>query len=183
MALLAGLAVASPLDPLVASTALAEGNVEALDLCGGLAGQTKSTCQDAFALLTTRPHLPDADITVFGQASPDHWLVEYRSGKTDPQACPRLGPLVVPTGMKVRAIVSADAQVYHWSVPGLKIDQSLVPGRVEEFWIPTQRAGIFEGEVLRDGGGSPVEADGGIHVVTPEEYLAWQASEDVKPCQ
>ena len=96
----------------------------------------------------------------------------------DPKSGP-LGvdhPLVVPSGTKVRLLLSsADGIIHTWYVPELGLKRSAIPGLVNELWfkVDSGKEGIYHGECAtlcgRDHAFMPVVVD----VRTPAQFEKW----------
>lgn len=82
-------------------------------------------------------------------------------------------PLVLPTGKKVRFLLTADDVIHSWWVPDFAIKKDAVPGFINETWARIDKPGLYYGRCAelcgRDHGFMPVAVD----VKTPEEFEAW----------
>ncbi len=56
-------------------------------------------------------------------------------------------PLVIPTGQKVRFLLTSDDVIHAWWVPDFAIKRDAVPGYINEVWadVPAGKEGIFRG--------------------------------------
>jgi cytochrome c oxidase subunit II len=74
-------------------------------------------------------------------------------------------PLVVPAGVKVRLLISAQDVIHSWWVPALAIKKDAIPGFVNEAWfkIDTDKTGLYRGQCAelcgRDHGFMPIVID------------------------
>ena len=86
-------------------------------------------------------------------------------------------PLVIPTGKKVRFLLTAADVIHAWWVPDFGGKKDAIPGYVNEFWFKPEETGIYRGQCAelcgRDHGFMPVV----VHVVTQDEYQAWLADQ------
>jgi cytochrome c oxidase subunit 2 len=86
-------------------------------------------------------------------------------------------PLVVPTGAKVRLLLTSADVLHAWWVPELAIKKDAIPGFVNELWfqIDADKPGIYRGQCVelcgRDHGFMPVV----VEAKSPEDYKAWLA--------
>ena len=84
-------------------------------------------------------------------------------------------PLVLPTGMKVRFLVTAADVIHSWWVPAFAVKRDAIPGFINEAWTKIDRPGIYRGQCAelcgKDHGFMPVVVD----VRTPEDYAKWLA--------
>jgi cytochrome c oxidase subunit 2 len=74
-------------------------------------------------------------------------------------------PLVVPAGVKVRVLITAQDVIHSWWVPALAIKKDAIPGFVNESWfdIDADKVGIYRGQCAelcgRDHGFMPIVID------------------------
>ncbi|MFQ3215607.1 cytochrome c oxidase subunit II [Paraperlucidibaca sp.] len=56
-------------------------------------------------------------------------------------------PLVIPTGQKIRFLITADDVIHAWWVPDFAIKRDAVPGFINEVWadVPVGKEGIYRG--------------------------------------
>ncbi len=56
-------------------------------------------------------------------------------------------PLVIPTGKKVRFLVTSDDVIHAWWVPDFALKRDAVPGFINELWteVPAGKEGIYRG--------------------------------------
>ncbi len=84
-------------------------------------------------------------------------------------------PLVVPAGVKVRLLISAQDVIHSWWVPALAIKKDAIPGFVNEAWfkIDTDKTGLYRGQCAelcgRDHGFMPIVID----VRSKADFEAW----------
>src|ERR1700734_2413081 len=104
---------------------------------------------------------------------------ELHSG-VDPNTVPNYlldvdHPLVVPSGTKVRVILTSGDVIHAWYVPDFGLKRSAVPGFINELWFKVDpgKEGIYRGQCAalcgRDHGFMPVVVD----VRTPDEFKKW----------
>ena len=84
-------------------------------------------------------------------------------------------PLVLPTGKKVRFLVTAADVIHSWWVPAFAVKRDAIPGFINEAWTNIDRTGIYRGQCAelcgKDHGFMPVVVD----VRSPEDYETWLA--------
>ncbi|MGK9067057.1 cytochrome c oxidase subunit II [Stutzerimonas chloritidismutans] len=82
-------------------------------------------------------------------------------------------PLVIPTGAKVRFLITAADVIHSWWVPDLAVKKDAIPGFINESWTRIDEPGIYRGQCTelcgKDHGFMPVVVD----VKTPEDYATW----------
>jgi cytochrome c oxidase subunit 2 len=104
---------------------------------------------------------------------------ELHSG-VDPNTVPNYlldvdHPLVVPSGTKVRVILTSGDVIHAWYVPDFGLKRSAVPGFINELWFKVDpgKEGIYRGQCAalcgRDHGFMPVVVD----VRTPDDFKKW----------
>jgi cytochrome c oxidase subunit II len=95
--------------------------------------------------------------------SVDHYLLEVDK------------PLVIPSGVKVRLLLTSQDVIHAWWVPDFGAKRSAIPGFVSELWFKVDpgKEGIYRGQCAalcgRDHGFMPVVVD----VRTPDEFAKW----------
>ena len=96
-------------------------------------------------------------------------------------------PLVIPSGTKVRLLLTSQDVIHAWWVPDFGAKRSVVPGFVNELWfrIDPGKEGIYRGQCAalcgRDHGFMPIVVD----VRTPDEFKKWVGEQKaaVKPAE
>ncbi|MGB7290287.1 MAG: cytochrome c oxidase subunit II [Candidatus Macondimonas sp.] len=82
-------------------------------------------------------------------------------------------PVVVPTGQKVRFLITSNDVIHAWWVPDLAVKKDAVPGYINEFWTRIDVPGIYRGQCAelcgRDHGFMPIV----VEAKTPEDYAVW----------
>ncbi len=100
----------------------------------------------------------------------------------DPQAVPDYlldvdNPLVIPSGVKVRLLLTANDVIHAWWVPQFGMKRDAIPGFVNEMWIQVDegKEGTYRGQCVelcgRDHGFMPVV----VEVKTKKDFDAWLA--------
>lgn len=91
-------------------------------------------------------------------------------------------PLVLPAGVKVRFLVTADDVIHSFFMPDFAIKKDAIPGFVNEAWtvVPEDATGVYYGQCAELCGKNhafmPIE----VHVVAKEEFDSWIAEEKEK---
>ena len=84
-------------------------------------------------------------------------------------------PLVIPSGTKVRLLLTSMDVIHAWWVPDFGAKRSVIPGFVNELWfkVDAGKEGIYRGQCAalcgRDHGFMPVVVD----VRTPDDFRKW----------
>jgi cytochrome c oxidase subunit 2 len=90
-------------------------------------------------------------------------------------------PLVVPVGVKVRLLVTANDVIHSWWVPAFGVKKDAIPGFVNEAWfnIDSDKPGLYRGNCAelcgRDHGFMPIVVD----ARSKEDFQAWLKSEQL----
>jgi cytochrome c oxidase subunit II len=104
---------------------------------------------------------------------------QLRSG-IDPKTVPNYllevdKPMVIPSGTKVRLLLTSQDVIHAWWVPDFGAKRSAVPGFVNELWfkVDAGKEGIYRGQCAalcgRDHGFMPIVVD----VRTPDDFKKW----------
>ena len=86
-------------------------------------------------------------------------------------------PLVIPTGRKVRFLLTSNDVIHAWWVPDFGLKRDAVPGFINDIWAIVDEPGIYRGQCTelcgKDHGFMPIV----VHALPPEEYAAWYADQ------
>lgn len=86
-------------------------------------------------------------------------------------------PLVIPTGKKVRFLLTAADVIHSWWVPDLGWKRDAIPGFVNESWTQVDEPGTYRGKCAelcgRDHGFMPIV----VIAKAPEDYAKWVAEQ------
>ncbi|MEX0852079.1 MAG: cytochrome c oxidase subunit II [Bauldia sp.] len=159
----------------------------------------------SFALLATE-HDParaipgfnpetDRQLTIKATGEQWSWTYEYpdesdlaftsnivRDAAGEPAGEPRLlevdYPLVVPVGIVVRLLVTADPEgvIHSFAVPAFGIKIDAIPGRLNEAWFRVDREGVYYGQCSELCGLNHAFMPIAVRAVTPVAYDAWAAA-------
>jgi len=83
--------------------------------------------------------------------------------------------LVIPAGVKVRFLITANDVIHAWWVPDLAVKKDAIPGYVNEMWAVAEEPGIYRGVCAelcgRDHGFMPIV----VEVVEQKVFEQWLA--------
>ncbi len=86
-------------------------------------------------------------------------------------------PLVVPTGKKIRFLLTAADVIHSWWVPDLGWKKDAIPGFVNESWTLIEKPGVYRGKCAelcgKDHGFMPIV----VVAKEPADYAAWVAQQ------
>jgi cytochrome c oxidase subunit 2 len=87
-------------------------------------------------------------------------------------------PLVIPTGQKVRFLVTSDDVIHSWWVPDFAVKKDANPGFINEAWTNVNVPGVYRGQCAelcgKDHGFMPIV----VIAKEPDEYYAWVAEQE-----
>lgn len=85
-------------------------------------------------------------------------------------------PMVIPTGEKVRFLITSDDVIHAWYVPAFSIKRDAVPGFVNEQWTKVEKEGVYRGQCAelcgKDHGFMPIV----VQAKNPEDFKRWLAN-------
>lgn len=86
-------------------------------------------------------------------------------------------PLVLPTGEKIRFLITGNDVIHAWWVPDFAIKKDAIPGYINEAWVKIDQPGTYRGVCAelcgRDHGFMPIV----VKAVPKAEYEAWLTQE------
>lgn len=86
-------------------------------------------------------------------------------------------PLVVPTGQKIRFLLTAADVIHAWWVPELGWKKDAIPGFINEGWTYIEEPGVYRGQCAelcgKDHGFMPIV----VVAKSPSDYKAWVAEQ------
>ncbi len=89
-------------------------------------------------------------------------------------------PLVLPTGTKVRFVITANDVIHAWWVPVLGWKQDAIPGFINEAWTRIDTPGTYRGQCAelcgKDHGFMPIV----VEAVSRAEFDTWLAQKDAE---
>lgn len=123
-------------------------------------------------------------IDFFSTLSRDSNFAREKGSGIDPNTIPNYllsvdNPLVVPSGTKVRLLLTSQDVIHAWYVPDFGAKRSAIPGYVSELWFKVDpgKEGTYRGQCAalcgRDHGFMPIV----VVVKTPDEFKAWVAQQ------
>jgi len=89
-------------------------------------------------------------------------------------------PLVIPTGQKVRFLMTSDDVIHSWWVPAFAIKKDANPGFINEAWTRVDEPGVYRGQCAelcgKDHGFMPIV----VIAKDPADYQAWIVEEETR---
>lgn len=86
-------------------------------------------------------------------------------------------PLVIPTGRKVRFLITSDDVIHSWWVPDFAIKKDAIPGFINELWtlVPEDKPGIYRGQCAELCGKDHAFMPIVVEAKSPEDFDQWLA--------
>lgn len=89
-------------------------------------------------------------------------------------------PLVIPTGKKIRFLMTSDDVIHSWWVPAFAVKKDANPGFINEAWTRVDQPGIYRGQCAelcgKDHGFMPIV----VIAKDPADYQAWITQEETR---
>ncbi len=94
-------------------------------------------------------------------------------------------PLVIPTGKKVRFLLTADDVIHAWWVPDFAIKKDAIPGFINELWanVPEGKEGIYRGRCAELCGKDHAFMPIVVEAKSPADFEAWLAEAKVRSAE
>lgn len=119
-------------------------------------------------------------VDFFSTLARDSNFARAKGSGIDPNTIPNYllevdKPLVIPSGTKVRLLLTSQDVIHAWWVPDFGAKRSAIPGFVNELWfrVDPGKEGIYRGQCAalcgRDHGFMPIVVD----VRTPDDFKKW----------
>jgi cytochrome c oxidase subunit 2 len=119
-------------------------------------------------------------VNFFSTLAQDSNFARQLNSGIDPKTVPNYlldvdKPMVIPSGTKVRLLLTSQDVIHAWWVPDFGAKRSAIPGFVNELWfkVDAGKEGIYRGQCAalcgRDHGFMPVVVD----VRTPDAFKKW----------
>ena len=85
-------------------------------------------------------------------------------------------PMVVPTGKKIRVVLTAQDVIHAWWVPEFGVKQDAIPGFIKEVWFKVDKEGTYRGQCAELCGKAHGFMPIVVEAVSEEKYSEWIAS-------
>jgi cytochrome c oxidase subunit 2 len=87
-------------------------------------------------------------------------------------------PLILPVGVKVRFVITADDVIHAWWVPSLGWKQDAIPGIINDQWAQIDTPGVYRGQCAelcgKDHGFMPIV----VKALPKAEFEQWMAAQE-----
>ena len=126
-------------------------------------------------------------VSIISSLHPDHNEARLlKTGQTTESLKAKFGdqylldvdnPLVIPTGQKIRFLLTAADVIHAWWVPDLGWKKDAIPGFVNEAWTKVDKPGVYRGQCAelcgKDHGFMPIV----VVAKDPADYAKWVESQ------
>ena len=120
----------------------------------------------------------DRDVEFYSLLATQREQIDNRYAKGENYLLEVDRPLVIPTGQKVRFLVTSDDVIHSWWVPDFAVKKDANPGFINEAWTRVDEPGIYRGQCAelcgKDHGFMPVV----VIAKEPAAYEAWVSEQE-----
>ncbi|MFT6268122.1 MAG: cytochrome c oxidase subunit 2 [Alphaproteobacteria bacterium] len=120
----------------------------------------------------------DNDIEYFSVLATEQGQIRNQLTKSENYLLEVDRPLVIPTGQKVRFLITSDDVIHSWWVPDFAVKKDANPGFINEAWTNVNVPGVYRGQCAelcgKDHGFMPIV----VIAKEPAEYDAWIAEQE-----
>lgn len=89
-------------------------------------------------------------------------------------------PMVIPTGKKVRLLLTANDVIHAWWVPEFGVKQDAIPGFIKDAWVRVEKPGVYRGQCAELCGKDHAYMPIVVEALEPAAYAAWAAAQKTK---
>jgi len=115
----------------------------------------------------------DQDVSFFSSLSTPRDQIDNKSAKGKDYLLEVDNPIVIPTGKKVRFLLTANDVIHAWWVPQLAVKKDAIPGFINEAWTRVDEPGTYRGQCAelcgKDHGFMPIV----VQAVSEDEFKKW----------
>lgn len=123
---------------------------------------------------------PDQDLSFFSSLTTPQAQIQNKEKKGEHYLLEVDNALVLPTGKKVRFVMTANDVIHAWWVPQLGVKKDAIPGFVNESWTYINEPGTYRGQCAelcgKDHGFMPIV----VQAVSPEDFDKWVVAQKDK---
>lgn len=117
----------------------------------------------------------DSDIEYFSNLATQREQIINKFSKGENYLLEVDRPLVIPTGQKVRFLITSDDVIHSWWVPDFAVKKDANPGFINEAWTNVVEPGVYRGQCAelcgKDHGFMPIV----VIAKDPADYNAWKS--------
>ncbi|GAB55367.1 probable cytochrome c oxidase subunit 2 [Glaciecola punicea ACAM 611] len=120
----------------------------------------------------------DNDVEYFSVLATEQGQIRNQLTKTQNYLLEVDRPLVIPTGKKIRFLITSDDVIHSWWMPDFAIKKDANPGFINEAWTNVNSPGVYRGQCAelcgKDHGFMPIV----VVAKEPAQYDAWVAEQE-----
>jgi cytochrome c oxidase subunit II len=113
------------------------------------------------------------EVEFFSSLSTPREQIENKSEKGQHYLLEVDNPLVIPTGAKVRFLLTSNDVIHSWWVPSMAVKKDAIPGFINEAWTRVEEPGLFRGQCAelcgKDHGFMPIV----VEAKSPADFKQW----------
>lgn len=109
--------------------------------------------------------------------------IENRAPKGEHYLLEVDNPMVIPTGKKVRLLLTANDVIHAWWIPEFGVKQDAIPGFIKDAWVRVDKPGIYRGQCAELCGKDHAYMPIVVEALEPAAYDAWIAGQKTKLAQ
>ncbi len=120
----------------------------------------------------------DSDVEYYSLLATQQEQINNRFDKGENYLLEVDRPLVIPTGQKVRFLITSEDVIHSWWVPDFAVKKDANPGFINEAWTKVNEPGVYRGQCAelcgKDHGYMPVV----VIAKEPAEFNAWMSEQE-----
>ncbi|WP_442864013.1 cytochrome c oxidase subunit II [Alteromonas sp. ASW11-130] len=120
----------------------------------------------------------DGDVEYYSLLATQQEQITNRFAKSENYLLEVDRPLVIPTGQKVRFLITSEDVIHSWWVPDFAVKKDANPGFINEAWTKVEEPGVYRGQCAelcgKDHGYMPVV----VIAKEPAEFNAWMTEQE-----
>lgn len=115
----------------------------------------------------------DQDVRFISNLSTTQDQIDNKAEKGENYLLEVDNPMVVPTGKKVRVLLTAQDVIHAWWVPEFGVKQDAIPGFIKEVWFKVDQEGTYRGQCAELCGKAHGFMPIVVQAVSEEKYNEW----------
>jgi len=115
----------------------------------------------------------EQDVSFFSNMSTPRDQIENRADKGKDYLLEVDNELLIPTGKKVRFLLTANDVIHAWWVPQLGVKKDAIPGFINEVWARVDEPGTFRGQCAELCGKDHAYMPIVVKAVSDDEFKKW----------
>lgn len=119
----------------------------------------------------------ESDIGFFSNLSTPREQIDGTQAKGDNYLLEVDDAMVVPTGQRIRLLLTANDVIHSWWVPDLAVKKDAIPGFINETWFEVDEPGVYRGQCAELCGSGHAMMPIEVRAVSPEDYAIWMENQ------